>query len=77
MSVRQFQQQVLPAGMPATTVFGFGAPDHGWSTFSYPARTIEVAGYETVDIEWVNELKDQQSGRYLPHLFAVDQTLHW
>ena len=27
-------------------------------------------------VKWINGLVDA-NGNYLPHLFAVDQTLHW
>src|SRR5690349_1393703 len=41
IAARQFPQQILPAGLPATTVWGYGAVNDK-TTFSYPARTIEA-----------------------------------
>jgi spore coat protein A, manganese oxidase len=76
IAVRQFQQQVLPAGMPRTTVWGYGSPNHA-GTFSYPSRTIEAQVDRPVRVKWINDLKDPVTGKFLPHLFAVDQTLHW
>ena len=84
IAMRQFKQQILPAGYPATKVWGYGpesdptptvAPDPR-SPFNYPAYTIETKANRRVDVRWVNGLVDK-TGRYLPHLFAVDQTLHW
>ncbi|WP_235018282.1 multicopper oxidase family protein [Thermomonospora echinospora] len=75
IGVRQFRQQVLPPGLPATTVWGYGAvTDRG--TFGYPARTIEAEHGWPVRVRWVNQLLDRR-GRYLPHLLPVDPTLHW
>lgn len=75
IAVRQFQQQVLPAGMPLTTVWGYGAIRDP-QTFNYPAFTIEAKYDKPVRVKWVNELVDAL-GNYLPHLLSVDQTLHW
>ena len=84
IAVRQFKQQILPNGLPATTVWGYGpqsdptptvAPDPR-SQFNYPAYTIETTANRRVDVRWINGLVDQTGG-YLPHLLPVDQTLHW
>jgi spore coat protein A len=75
IAVRQFRQQILPAGMPATTVWGYGSAPHG-GTFNYPAFTIEARADRPVRIKWINDLVDRR-GRYLPHLLPVDPTLHW
>ncbi len=75
IAVRQFQQQILPPGMPATTVWSYGSVNHA-GTFNYPAFTIEAKYRRPVRVKWINGLVDA-SGRYLPHLLAVDQTLHW
>lgn len=79
IAVRQFQQQILPrvpgANFPKTTIWGYGAvndPD----SFHYPANTIEADVDVPVRVKWINDLVDD-NGRYLPHLFPVDQTLHW
>ena len=78
IAVRQFQQQILPAGMPATTVWSYGSVNHP-GTFNYPAFTIEAKYKKQVRVKWINDLKDPVTGNYLPHLLAgtVDQTLHW
>jgi FtsP/CotA-like multicopper oxidase with cupredoxin domain len=47
------------------------------SQFNYPAYTIETIANTPVKVRWINGLVDKKTGRYLPHLFAVDQTLHW
>jgi FtsP/CotA-like multicopper oxidase with cupredoxin domain len=80
ISVRQFQQQILPKGLPVTTVWGYGpaktlsplAP----KIWNAPSLTIEANYYLPVRIKWINDLKDS-AGNYLPHLLPVDPTLHW
>ena len=76
IAVRQFQQQVLPLGMPKTTVWSYGSVNHS-GTFSYPARTIEADVDRPVRVKWINDLKDPVTGKFLPHLLPIDQTLHW
>ncbi|MFA5867610.1 MAG: multicopper oxidase [Actinomycetota bacterium] len=82
IAVRQFDQQILPPGMPKTTVWGYGRdgdplPGPGKkSTFNYPAFTIETRSNQTVRVNWVNRLVNE-SGNFLPPLTAIDQTIHW
>ncbi|MCE7986588.1 MAG: twin-arginine translocation signal domain-containing protein [Caldilinea sp. CFX5] len=75
IALRQFQQQILPAGLPATTVWGYG-PKGQPTLFHAPSLTIEADQNRAVRIKWVNELMDA-TGNYLPHLLPVDPTLHW
>jgi bilirubin oxidase len=75
IAVRQFRQQVLPPGMPRTTVWGYGHPGHP-RTFHYPSFTVEAKAGRPARVTWVNGLVDRQ-GRYLPHLLPVDPTIHW
>ncbi|MFJ1791932.1 multicopper oxidase family protein [Kitasatospora griseola] len=75
IGVRQFRQQVLPPGAPATTVWGYGSTRHP-GTFHFPACTVEADFDRTVRVEWINQLVDGH-GRHLPHLLPVDPTLHW
>lgn len=75
IAVRQFQQQILPAGLPATTVWGYG-PKGKSTLFHAPSLTIEAKYNTPVRIKWINQLVDG-SGNYLPHLLPVDPTLHW
>lgn len=80
ISMRQFSQQILPAGLPATTVWGYGAKKSaskkGLLLHNAPSLTIEAKWNAPVVVKWINELVDS-SGNYLPHLLPVDQTLHW
>lgn len=80
ISMRQFQQQILPAGLPATTVWGYGAvksaSKKGLLLHNAPSLTIEARWNAPVRIKWINELVDA-NGNYLPHLLPVDPTLHW
>jgi FtsP/CotA-like multicopper oxidase with cupredoxin domain len=80
ISMKQFPQQILPAGMPETTVWGYGAvaaaSKRGTLVHNAPSLTIEALAGRPVRIKWINDLKDA-GGNYLPHLLPVDQTLHW
>jgi spore coat protein A, manganese oxidase len=80
ISMRQFQQQILPAGLPATTVWGYGAVRSqsraGLLLHNAPSLTIEARYNTPVRVKWINDLKDA-AGNYLPHLLPVDPTLHW
>jgi FtsP/CotA-like multicopper oxidase with cupredoxin domain len=80
ISMRQFSEQILPAGMPATTVWGYGAArsasTRGLLLHHAPSLTIESKWNRPVRVKWINELVDA-NGHYLPHLLPVDQTLHW
>jgi spore coat protein A len=75
IAVRQFQQQILPVGLPRTTVWSYGSANNP-ATFNYPAFTIEARADRAVRVKWINGLVDS-SGSFLPHLLAVDPTLHW
>ena len=80
ISVRQLSQQILPVGLPATTVWGYGAVRsanrRGLLVHHAPSLTIEARWKRPVRVKWVNDLVDR-SGNYLPHLLPVDPTLHW
>jgi bilirubin oxidase len=76
IAVRQFAQQILPAGYPATTVWSYGSPNHPGS-FNYPAFTIEAKWNRPVRVKWINDLKDPVTGQFRPHILPVDPTLHW
>jgi spore coat protein A len=79
ISMKQFPQQILPAGMPATTVWGYGAvaaQKKGLLLHNAPSLTIEARAGRPVRVKWINDLVDG-SGNYLPHLLPVDPTLHW
>ncbi|MFV0460965.1 MAG: multicopper oxidase family protein [Actinomycetales bacterium] len=74
IAIREFSQQMLPTGLPATTVWGYGPTSGG--TFHSPSMTIETVSGRPVQIKWINDLVDSR-GRYRPHLLPVDPTLHW
>jgi spore coat protein A, manganese oxidase len=81
ISMKQISQQILPAGMPKTTVWGYGAVNGAGSKnalllHNAPSLTIEAKWNSPVRVKWINDLKDA-SGNYLPHLLPVDPTLHW
>lgn len=79
IGVRQFTQQVLPAGKPPTTVWGYGplaTENDASAIFNAPSLTIEAKTGTPVRVKWFNQLVDADN-KYLPHLLPVDQTLHW
>lgn len=82
IAVRQFKQQVLPSGLPETTVWGYGAVSTDrkgrplLNVFHAPSLTIEARVGTPVRVTWINQLVDKD-GDYLPHLLPVDPTLHW
>jgi FtsP/CotA-like multicopper oxidase with cupredoxin domain len=84
ISMRQFPQQILPAGFPATTVWGYGAvtaaSKRGLLVHNAPSLTIEARWNRPVRVKWINELRADPvdpTSAYLPHLLPVDPTLHW
>jgi spore coat protein A, manganese oxidase len=80
ISMRQFSEQILPAGMPATTVWGYGAvkseSKKGLLLHHAPSPTIESKWNRPVRVKWINELT-KADGTFRPHLLPVDPTLHW
>ena len=61
VTMSEFQQQVLPTGLPMTTVWGFEG--------SFPGPTIEARKDKPVAVKWINELP-------MSHILPVDKTLH-
>jgi FtsP/CotA-like multicopper oxidase with cupredoxin domain len=80
ISMTEFSQQILPAGLPATTVWGYGAvrstSRNGLLIHNAPSLTIEAQWKRPVRVKWINNLKGAD-GHFLPHLLPVDPTLHW
>jgi spore coat protein A, manganese oxidase len=80
ISMKQFKQQILPAGMPKTRVWGYGAVSsaskRGLLVHNAPSLTIEAQVNRPVRVKWINDLVDGD-GNYLSHLLPVDPTLHW
>ena len=80
ISMKQISQQILPAGLPQTTVWGYGAvlaeSKRGLLLHNAPSLTIEAKWNTPVRVKWINDLKTA-NGKFLPHLLPVDPTLHW
>ncbi len=80
ISMRQFSQQILPDSLPPTDVWGYGPVKsfsrRGLLLHNAPSLTIEARAGRPVQVKWINDLVDSR-GHYLPHLLAVDPTLHW
>ncbi|GLI39388.1 VCBS repeat-containing protein [Geobacter hydrogenophilus] len=59
------------------------------STFNYPAFTVENTSNVATSVRWINDLvadpvacaaspnKTVAACNFIPHLFSVDQTIHW
>ncbi len=73
----QFSQQILPAGFPATTVWGYAGMAYdpltgqqpGYIEHS-PAATFETVRGVPVQVTWVNRITG-------PSMFPVDPTIMW
>jgi len=80
IAMRQFRQQILPAGLPQTTVWSYGPADATTfdlaNRFFYPAFSFESRWQKPAVVKWVNGLVDA-NGNPLPHLLPVDPSLHW
>ena len=80
ISMKQITQQILPAGLPRTTVWAYGAlssdSKRGLLLHNAPSLTIEAKWNTPVRVKWINDLKDA-NGDFLTHLLPVDPTLHW
>ncbi len=81
ISMKQISQQILPVGLPPTTVWGYGSVNGAGSRnpvliHNAPSLTIEAQVGRPVRVKWINDLLDE-NGNHLPHLLPVDPTLHW
>ncbi len=76
IDISEFDQQILPPGLPPTKVWGYGGliKDEKTGKAKYsrsaPGATFEAIRGIPVKVKWINKLKSK-------HLFAVDPTLHW
>lgn len=76
IDISEFDQQILPPGLPQTKVWGYGGlvidEMTGKTKYSRstPGATFEAIRGVPVKVKWINRLKGK-------HLFAVDPTLHW
>lgn len=77
VTLRQFIQQILPAGFPGTTVWGYSGrardPETGEiipDFRSAPGPTFEARRHIPINVQWVNRLT-------IPYQLAVDPTIHW
>lgn len=61
ISMKPFHQQILPAGLPATPVWGYGAVSSasrkGVLLHHAPSLTIEAKWDTPVRVKWINDLK--------------------
>ncbi len=83
IKVSQFTQQILPAGFPATKVWGYQGDAHNaltsqdmGSVAGTPGCTFEAIQGVPVQVKWVNNLVDN-NGTPLSYIVPVDPTIHW
>jgi spore coat protein A len=65
ITMSEFTQQILPAGFPATTVWGYNG--------TYPGPIVEAVRGTPTTITYVNGLFNPVLQKFL----TVDQTIHW
>lgn len=69
-AMQEFQQQILPATFPKTTVWGYNLNNKGPS---FPGTTVEAKKGTPTTITYVNNLVSP----FLQQFLTVDQSLHW
>jgi spore coat protein A len=75
LQVEQFTQSLgLGAGIPATTVWGYGKADQ---PATFPGRTFELDQGTGITVTYENKLINPAANTVLPNLFPVDTTLDW
>jgi spore coat protein A len=70
VTMSEFFSQILPAGYPATRVWGYGGMTSSGFVQSYPGPSFDVQRGQEALVKFVNNIST-------PHLFQVDPTLHW
>jgi len=75
IAMRQLKQQILPSGLPDTSIWAYGSINQP-GTFHSPAPTFEAKVGRMTRVKWINGLVDG-SGNFRRHLLPIDQTLHW
>jgi FtsP/CotA-like multicopper oxidase with cupredoxin domain len=68
--MQEFQQQILPASLPKTTVWGYNLNNKGPS---FPGVTVEAKKGTPTTITYVNNL----ASPFLQQFLTVDQSIHW
>jgi len=77
VNMSRFYEQILPAPLPMTEVWGYGgqAKDAVTGTLlgfvrNSPGPSFEVIHGVPINVTWLNDIS-------VAHMFAVDPTLHW
>jgi len=77
VTASEFTQQILPSGLPPTTVWGYGGkvrdPETGNIIDNFrstPGPTFEAVRHIPINVQWVNNLTG-------PYPLAVDPTIYW
>jgi len=76
LRMREFMAQVLPTGLPKTSVWGYLQPgQHRRASYLGPV-IVATRGVPT-EIKWVNELGTARRTNLVAWTHATDQTIHW
>jgi spore coat protein A len=77
VNVTEFYQQILPAPLPTTKVWGYGGLAKDAETGAAlgfvrnsPGPSFSINRSTPITVKWINEITSD-------HMFAVDPTLHW
>jgi len=77
VNMSRFYEQILPAPFPMTEVWGYGGQAKDAITGAplgfvrnSPWPSFEVTKGVPINVTWINDIN-------VPHMFAVDPTLHW
>ena len=76
LQMTEFQTQVLPTGMPKTTVWGYLQPGQTGRS-SYLGPVIVATRGTPTEIKFVNNLGSAADTNVLAYKYGTDQTLHW
>ena len=76
LTMREFEAQVLPTGMPKTWVWGY-LPAGQTSRTTYLGPVIVATRGVPTEMKFVNNLGDAALTNVLAYKYGTDQTLHW
>jgi spore coat protein A len=68
--MNNFTQQILPAPLPKTSVWGYGGETNVGFVQNAPGPSFEATQGTPITVKYTNNITGS-------HLFAVDPTLHW
>lgn len=76
LQMTEFLAQVLPTGLPKTSVWGYLKPGQTTRT-SYLGPVIVATRGTPTEMKFVNNLSNVAATNVLAYKYSTDQTLHW